>query len=282
MNTKRIPNPPKLRRVTAPPAGALRIDLGPEPSARIWRSFAELEAKPKHPQLLGFGRTPRLLEAVEVLSHHGSTPWLLEAHGPSELEKRYAEILVGVAPDDAVVLYVGEGHTDSPAALTLEKARELLMAWGVPATRASPIGVRDEGVSPLETARRRREQLLATETFLDSAEVHELQGGTAHAPGAGNTASRLRRKGELLGLWNGREYLHPAFQCDPATGRIMPEVKPLLTLLPEDRSGWRQAFWVYQPHARLGGKRPADVFAHNPEAVLDAARSSYQPGEANW
>jgi hypothetical protein len=268
--------------VTTLPVGALRLDLGPEPSARLWRSFAELEARPRHAQLLGFGRRPRLLEAVEALAHHKSAPWLLEAHGPGDLQRKYLELLGKPAQEDVVVLYVSGDQAERPAAQTLQKARELLEAWGIPGDAPPKAAARADDASPLEAARRRREHLLATESFLDSTGIHRMQGGAADAPGAGNTASRLRRKGELLGVWNGREYLHPAFQCDPATGRLMPEVQPLLALLPKDRSGWRQAFWLYQPHARLGGKRPADVFPGDPDAVLEAARSTYQPDETNW
>jgi hypothetical protein len=52
--------------------------------------------------------------------------------------------------------------------------------------------------------------------------------------------------------------------------------------LPKDRSGWRQTFWLYQPHALLAGKRPADVFQSDPQSVLEAARSTFAPGNTNW
>jgi hypothetical protein len=112
--------------------------------------------------------------------------------------------------------------------------------------------------------------------------VHVTQGGNPEAQGINNTASRLRRQGVLLGAWNGREFLHPTFQFQRDTGRLMPEMKALLDVLPKDRSGWRQALWLFQRHAQLDGKRPADVFQDDPEAVIKAARSDFVLDDERW
>jgi len=105
---------------------------------------------------------------------------------------------------------------------------------------------------------------------------------SSRANGINNTASRLRRGGELLGAWNGREFLHPTFQFQPDTGRLMPEMKTLLSVLPKDRSGWRQAIWLFQRHGQLDGKRPADVFQKDPDAVIKAARSDFELNDERW
>ena len=137
--------------------------------------------------------------------------------------------------------------------------------------------------SPLEVARLRREQILSNERFLSAREVHEAQGGQPDAPGAPNAASRLRRNGELLGVWTGREYRYPAFQFDSTTGRAMvDEVRELLKVLPADPSGWRQAAWIFQAHARLDGRRPADAFAKQPAFVIQLARDTFANPDAQW
>ncbi|MEA3180941.1 MAG: hypothetical protein QOI59_4464 [Gammaproteobacteria bacterium] len=140
-------------------------------------------------------------------------------------------------------------------------------------------GDADQG---LQLARERRSQLLAQEKWIDAPAVHLQQGGRPDSQGVNNTASRLRRGGELLGAWNGREYLHPTFQFRRDSGLLMPEMKVLLGLLPADRSGWRQAFWLFQPHAQLGGSRPADVFPKDPKAVIEAARSDFEISDERW
>jgi hypothetical protein len=135
----------------------------------------------------------------------------------------------------------------------------------------------------LQLARERREQLLREERWLDAPAVHIQQGGQPDSQGMNNTASRLRRRGELLGAWNGREYLHPIFQFHSDTGRLMPELKALLEVLPKDRSGWRQALWLFQRHGQLtNGACPADVFQQNPQAVINAARSGFELSDERW
>lgn len=134
----------------------------------------------------------------------------------------------------------------------------------------------------LQLARERRDQLLTQEKWIDAPAVHLQQGGKADSQGINNTASRLRRRGELLGAWNGREYMHPTFQFHPDTGLLMSEMKTLLSVLPKDRSGWRQALWLFQRHAQLEGARPADVFSKNPDRVIQAARSDFEVSDERW
>lgn len=139
----------------------------------------------------------------------------------------------------------------------------------------------DDG-EPLHLARQRRDQLLEEEKWFDAPQVHIQHGGKAGAQGVNNTASRARRAGGLLGAWGGREYLHPQFQFDARTGRLMPEMKKLLQLLPQDRSGWRQTFWLFQKHGQLNGQRPADIFQKDPAAVIQAARSDFVLDDERW
>jgi hypothetical protein len=43
----------------------------------------------------------------------------------------------------------------------------------------------------------------------------------------------------------------------------------------DDKSGWRRAFWLFQPHASINdGLRPADVFRKDPQAVIRAAHNT--------
>lgn len=134
----------------------------------------------------------------------------------------------------------------------------------------------------LQLARERRDQLLREEKWIDAPTVHVQQGGRADSQGINNTASRLRRRGELLGAWNGREFLHPTFQFHPDTGRLMSEMKALLDVLPKDRSGWRQALWLFQRHGQLNRARPADVFQKDAQAVINAAKSDFELSDERW
>jgi hypothetical protein len=135
----------------------------------------------------------------------------------------------------------------------------------------------------LEATRERRKQLLQIAEWLNARQIHQQQAAAdPNASGLNSMASRLRGRGELLGAWDGREYLHPVFQFDPETGRVMQEMKDLVQLLPKDRTGWRQVFWLFQPHALLDGKCPADLFPTDPHAVIEAARSTFASVGTNW
>lgn len=125
----------------------------------------------------------------------------------------------------------------------------------------------------IEAARRRRDEILATEDLLDDATVREL---------LGEDPSELRRTGQILGVWDGTRFLHPSFQFDGPTRAIRRGVTELLELLPRDRGGWRAGFWVFQPHARLGGLTPAKACVSNVNLVLEAARSSFHPDDTDW
>ena len=118
--------------------------------------------------------------------------------------------------------------------------------------------------------------MLREEKWIDASAVHVQQGGRPDSQGINNTPSRPGGGGEFLGVWNGREFVHPTFQFQLDTGRLMPEMKTLLSILPKDRSGWRQALWLFQRHGQLEGKRPADVFQKDPKAVIEAARSDFE------
>jgi hypothetical protein len=90
--------------------------------------------------------------------------------------------------------------------------------------------------------------------------------------------SALRAEGRILGVWSPdrRSFFYPDFQFDQR-GCIRPEVAQLLNVLPDcdDPGGWRRAFWLYSPHALLGGNAPAEVFVTEPERVIAAANHEF-------
>lgn len=59
------------------------------------------------------------------------------------------------------------------------------------------------------------------------------------------------------------------------------DLADLLQIL-RSRPLWQASVWLRQPHARLDGETPLEALARDPAAVLDAARSTYEPGDTNW
>ena len=122
-----------------------------------------------------------------------------------------------------------------------------------------------------------REYVLEQPAYL-SAEVHKLLGGAADSPTKNEMAKRLRQDGQLLGIWDGREFRHPTFQFT-RRGQLDPRFKELLAVLPnqmQDRTGWRRAFWFYFPNELLEDREPALVWSEDPQSVLDAARDEFE------
>lgn len=151
-----------------------------------------------------------------------------------------------------------------------------------------------------------RESLLAL-GWPDSKTVGRQLGSTG--TGVEARVSRERAEGTLFGVWAGRArggYQHPSFQFLPSGSPHprLPELLDALARRPDlapvaDRSGWERAFWLYQPRGRLSeqalalraaapaqfraaperfaalpdtARTPADVFQHDPQAVIDLAR----------
>jgi hypothetical protein len=227
----------------------------------------------------------QLRKVFAALIHDQPMIGVIAVYEPKGFERAYHQLLGGTRSKQpaSILLYLphrGGTPAKLPRAL-LVQTRAMLerFEYRLP-SRVEPEDSATAG--RLKAARQRRAQLLEQEHWLNGSDVHQQQGGDPDAPGANNTASRLRRKRELLGAWGGREYLHPSFQFDRKTGRLMPETKSLLETLPRDASGWRQIFWLFQPHAALDGNRPADVFQRDPQAVIEAARGTFTPGDTNW
>jgi hypothetical protein len=120
------------------------------------------------------------------------------------------------------------------------------------------------------------DELLAN-NWPDDDRVRALTGAQEGHFGSSDV-STLRAERRILGVWSPDRcaFFHPDFQFDQR-GCIRPEIARLLAVLPagNDRGGWARAFWLYSPHAHLGGKTPAEVFATAPERVIEAANREF-------
>jgi|GEM_PF-1468880 len=135
----------------------------------------------------------------------------------------------------------------------------------------------------------KREALLRS--WLTAADVADQMGSKATNRGA--LASRLRRDGELLGVWVVSEngYRHPDWQFDANSRRPYPAMKAVLALLrgpggpmhQRATSGWEEVEWFLQPRASLGGSAPYALLATAPERVIECANKDVAEGrDASW
>jgi hypothetical protein len=285
-------------------AKGIALEFGKSPQLRAFSEPAEVRPASSRCALfvvysgtIGGGKTRSLLRACQsirgmVAKHEHSPEWLIlvdeDLRVSSLAEQMFQESPGRARILDQVVFYCTKSLDDwsvdekSEFQVELESAIDFLSQLSPAESADQDPPADDNSERQLQLARERRDQLLADEKWIDAPAVHVQQGGKSDSQGINNTASRLRRRGELLGAWNGREFLHPTFQFQPDTGRLMPEMKTLLDILPKDRSGWRQALWLFQRHGQLDGKRPADVFQKNPESVIKAARSDFELNDERW
>ncbi|MFM0497231.1 hypothetical protein [Paraburkholderia caledonica] len=158
-----------------------------------------------------------------------------------------------------------------------EESDRVMEAAGGSATQRS-------GASALEASIDFRETLLAN-NWPDESSLPGLV-RTSHGGDARTALPLMRSGGVLPGVWSAlREcFPYPDFQFGDG-GRLIPEVLPLLGILPAegDDAGWRRAFWLYSPHALLDGSVPSSIFALDPLRILEVAKAEFNVSpESGW
>lgn len=178
-------------------------------------------------------------------------------------------------PDEVVVEVQADAGELEAIARDLEPAADAVLDAGLP----------DE----TDASAALRADLLGA--WLRAADVAERMGSRATNRGA--LASRLRRDGELLGVWVVSEngYRHPDWQFDASSGRPYPAMKAVLAVLrgpggpmhERATSGWEEVQWFLQPRASLGGSAPYALLATTPERVIECAKRDVEEArDASW
>jgi hypothetical protein len=85
-------------------------------------------------------------------------------------------------------------------------------------------------------------------------------------------AADQRGSGKLFGVRWGREWRYPRFQFDRAR-RLYPEMRDVLTALSPDMAGWDRLQWFLQPHEKLKGRTPLQVWERDRQKVIEAANT---------
>jgi hypothetical protein len=93
-------------------------------------------------------------------------------------------------------------------------------------------------------------------------------------PNASQFAADQRSRRAIFGIRFGQQWLYPSFQFDKKR-HIRPEMREILSALSPDKQGWDRLQWFLEPHERLGGRTPLEVWANDPQDVLKAAQSEH-------
>lgn len=117
-----------------------------------------------------------------------------------------------------------------------------------------------------------RARFLEEVPLLTSQAVGELLGSEARNTSA--MASRLKREGRLFAVTHKGTDLYPSFQV--VEGEAHPAIRDVLAAF-QAESPWTVALWFFTPSGWLGGERPMDLLAREPERVIEAARQTSEP-----
>ncbi len=141
----------------------------------------------------------------------------------------------------------------------MERTIEAMLPAGIP------------GKAAVLQARRNAEaraELLGEFGALTSSEVADLAGSKAGNRAA--LANRWRKEGRIFSISHHGQIYFAGFQFG-ADGRPLPAIAEVLSAF-GDGGGWQTALWFTAANGWLGGARPVDMLASDPERVADAAR----------
>ncbi|SAK73154.1 hypothetical protein AWB80_04054 [Caballeronia pedi] len=122
---------------------------------------------------------------------------------------------------------------------------------------------------------RSRKAVLEGADWLTAAKVAELAGLSATNPST--QPNKWKRERRIFAIHhNGIDYF-PGYGLDPAAGwRPRKALKPVLDVFGDKKDSWGLAYWFLSANSFLGGRRPQDVLAVEPEQVVAAAQDEVE------
>lgn len=121
-----------------------------------------------------------------------------------------------------------------------------------------------------------RAAVLASGDWLTARQVADIAGLSLVNPSA--QPNKWKRAGQIFAIQHGGTDLFPGYGLDPDTDyRPRKALADIIQLFADHKRGWGMAFWFMSVNSFLGGRRPQDVLAHEPEWVIAAAEDEIQP-----
>jgi len=122
---------------------------------------------------------------------------------------------------------------------------------------------------------RSRKAVLEGADWLTAAKLAELAGLSPTNPST--QPNKWKRQRQIFAIHhNGIDYF-PGYGLEPETGwRPRKTLKSVLEVFGDDKDGWGLAYWFLSANSFLGGRRPQDVLAVDPEQVVAAAKDEVE------
>jgi hypothetical protein len=153
-------------------------------------------------------------------------------------------------------------------ALTARQSRQTIDALVdilTPREVASPLVMRQA-----RAIIRARKGVLDSGDFLTRAQVAEAAGLSGK-----NLSSQLHKweaAGQIFALKHYNLHYYPSYGLDQESFQPLGGMAPTLEVFKDYKDSWGLAYWFLSANGLLGGRRPKDVLATDPQSVLEAAR----------
>lgn len=146
-----------------------------------------------------------------------------------------------------------------------QKKMQALVETFAPSQVAQPHLLRE---AVMET--RARKAVLSSGDWLTAAQVAELAGFSPRNPSA--QPNKWKSQGQIFVISNKGVDYYPGFALDPdAEYRPYKMMAKIIAIFSGAKHGWGLAFWFQSANSFLGGQKPQDLIASDPERVIEAA-----------
>ncbi|MCU7369979.1 hypothetical protein PEC18_03625 [Paucibacter sp. O1-1] len=146
------------------------------------------------------------------------------------------------------------------------QALKALVSAVVPKTPPTPTLVKEAAMLA-----RSRKAVLEGADWLTAAKLAEMAGFSATNPSA--QPNKWKRSQQIFAIQHNSVDYFPGYGLDPqANWRPRKALRSVLQAFGDDKDGWGLAYWFLSANSFLGGRRPQDVLATEPEQVIAAAQ----------
>lgn len=116
-----------------------------------------------------------------------------------------------------------------------------------------------------------RKTVLASGDWLSAADIAQLAGLSTRNPSA--QPNKWKKQGQIFAINHGGVDYFPGYGLDREAGfRPAKALAKIIDIFDGHKDSWGMAYWFGSQNSFLGGKRPQDLLATDPEWVISAAQ----------
>jgi hypothetical protein len=120
-----------------------------------------------------------------------------------------------------------------------------------------------------------RKAILESGDWMTAKQIAEVAQFSASNPSA--QPSKWKREKRIFSLLHHGTDYYPSYGMDPATARPLKALGDVIRAFGSAKDDWGLAYWFSSANSFLGGKRPQDLLANDPQAVIAAIEDELEP-----